>query len=150
MSGCITHFGQNVLQHHNLCDIGFRLGRMFKPTYFVEFSEDIISKDLKEVWEKEVESVFAFHRLTCRMDEDECKMVLETGNCEGGDIVSKARRALNALACGLSAQWVKPILHGQIYCDMIQIRKPEGMTEEQLSSNYDDFIKNLIVYMKNI
>ncbi|XP_004297742.1 PREDICTED: uncharacterized protein LOC101291915 [Fragaria vesca subsp. vesca] len=113
---------------------------MTKPTYRMEFSKDYISKDLTKVWKEQVEPVFAYHGLTCTMDEDECKMILETGNSDGGYIIERARRALGALACGLSAQWVKPILLGQIYCDMIEIEPPEGICEEQFLSNYDDFI----------
>ncbi|KAM5566395.1 hypothetical protein ABKV19_014864 [Rosa sericea] len=113
---------------------------MNKPTYNVVFSKDNVSKDLNKVWKEEVESVFASHGLTCRLNKDECKMILETGNTEDEDIIKRARRALCVLACGLSTQWVKPILLGQIYCDAIKIEKPDEMSEEEFSSNYDDFI----------
>ncbi|KAM5566393.1 hypothetical protein ABKV19_014863 [Rosa sericea] len=113
---------------------------MNKPTYNLVFSKDHIYKDLNKVWKEEVESVFASHGLTCRMNEDECEMILETGNIEDEYIIKRARNALGVLACGLSAQWVKPILLEQIYCDVIKIEKPDGMSEEEFSSNYDDFI----------
>ncbi|XP_062027808.1 uncharacterized protein LOC133743793 [Rosa rugosa] len=117
---------------------------MYKPTYkyfTVEFSKDDICKDLNKVWKKEVESVFASYGLSCRMNEDECKMILETGNTEDEDIIKRARRVLGVLACGLSTQWVKPILLGQIYCNAIRIEKPDGMSEEEFSSYFDDFIE---------
>nr|XP_011467661.1 PREDICTED: uncharacterized protein LOC105352368 [Fragaria vesca subsp. vesca] len=112
---------------------------MDKPTYRVVFSKNNISDDLNKKW-NEVEHVFASHGLICTMDEDERKLILETANTEDGYITERARRALDALACGLNPNWVKPILLGQIYCDTIIIQKPEGMKEVEFSSKYDVFI----------
>ncbi|XP_061992349.1 uncharacterized protein LOC133710324 isoform X1 [Rosa rugosa] len=46
--------------------------------------------------------------------------------------------ASHGLTCRMNE--VKPILLQQIYCDVIKIEKPDGMSEEEFSSNYDDFI----------
>ncbi|XP_004297734.1 PREDICTED: uncharacterized protein LOC101314078 [Fragaria vesca subsp. vesca] len=109
-------------------------------SFYSTFSKDSISKDLTKVWKEQVEPVFASHGLTCRMRERDCIMILETGDTEDEVLIERAVLALGVLTSGLTPEWVEPILLGQIYSESIVIEKPDEISEEEFSSNFDDFM----------
>ncbi|XP_062001746.1 uncharacterized protein LOC133718882 [Rosa rugosa] len=101
-------------------------------------------ENLNQVWKKEVETVFESHGLSCELNWDECKMtVTATERTEGGLLQDGFDRGFNALfvlACGLGTEWVEPIVSGSVYSDVMYIRIPYGMSQDDFSSKYQDFI----------
>ncbi|XP_062000521.1 uncharacterized protein LOC133717796 [Rosa rugosa] len=101
-------------------------------------------ENLNEVWKKEVETVFESHGLSCELYWDECKMtVTATERTEGGLLQDGFDRGFNALfvlACGLGTEWVEPIVSGSVYSDVMYIIIPDGMSQDDFSSKYNDFI----------
>ncbi|KAK9927980.1 hypothetical protein M0R45_025138 [Rubus argutus] len=98
-------------------------------------------ENLYEIWEEEVEAVFESHGLSCKLKWNEGKMIVNvTERTRDPEMISKGARALFFLASGLSTQWVKPILSGSIYCDVIGFEKPDGVSEEDFSRKYEHFM----------
>ncbi|XP_024175892.1 uncharacterized protein LOC112181739 [Rosa chinensis] len=101
-------------------------------------------ENLNQVWKKEVETVFESHGLSCKLNWDEGKMTVSatkrTQRTLFHDIFDRGFNALSVLACGLGTEWVEPIVSGCIYSDVMYIRIPDGMSEDDFSSKYHDFI----------
>ncbi|XP_004306459.1 PREDICTED: uncharacterized protein LOC101298161 [Fragaria vesca subsp. vesca] len=110
----------------------------------VVFEEEGLCKeeDMKHVWKKEVEAVFEAKGLSCELKWDEKQMTVSASkrtHLMDTTIVFRAGRALYVLACGLSTQWVEPIVSGEIYTAVIEVRPPEGTTEDAFSIKYREF-----------
>ncbi|PRQ60699.1 hypothetical protein RchiOBHm_Chr1g0384141 [Rosa chinensis] len=98
-------------------------------------------ENLNQVWKKEVETVFESHGLSCELNWDECKMTVSaTERTQDRRIIYRGARALCVLACGLGTEWVEPIVSGSVHSDVMKITIPDGMTEDDFSSKYHDFI----------
>ncbi|KAK9914693.1 hypothetical protein M0R45_038455 [Rubus argutus] len=104
--------------------------------------EDLCKEEnLYEIWKEAVEAVFESHGLSCKLRWNEGNMSVNvTQRTPDPDIIFKGARALFVLTCGLSTQWVEPMLSGSIYSDVIGIRKPDGVSEKDFSRKYDNFI----------
>ncbi|KAK9913455.1 hypothetical protein M0R45_037269 [Rubus argutus] len=82
-------------------------------SYTLPFSKEDLCKDenLPEVWKTDVE-----------------------------DVVDNCFHSLLAITCGLSAEWVEPIVSGTVASDAFRLWTPVGMSEEEFSRKYDEFI----------
>ncbi|KAK9929346.1 hypothetical protein M0R45_026448 [Rubus argutus] len=98
-------------------------------------------ENLSEVWKTDVEDVFASHGLSCTLKWNEGVMTMaETENTCDGLVVDKGVHALVAITCGLSAEWVETIVSDTVASDIFILRTPVGMSEEEFSRKYDEFI----------